>query len=213
MTDVLGSCRSERSWREWLLRATAAPTIAQVLFRRWTTRSSPALAPFRARWGVTSGLPLASTVRGMTCLLEASDASMYAEIGELVADVYIGEGYTPRERAANLTDITSWAAHATVLVARSDATAAIVGVVGFASGGGGFTISRKPERQRSSAWRWLLMPAAQAPGALSLRNASSEAEPRLRFGWCSGPGRQWRQPVASTRGWAFTVNRSAIRWT
>jgi ribosomal protein S18 acetylase RimI-like enzyme len=75
----------------------------------------------------------------MPPLLEVADVSMCAEIGELVVDVYIGEGYTPRERAASLINIAGWAAHATVLVARSKASAPIVGVVGFASGGAGFT--------------------------------------------------------------------------
>jgi hypothetical protein len=57
------------------------------------------------------------------------------------------------------------------------------------------------------------MLADGALGAPSLRSVSSEAEPWLPFGWCSGPGRQWCRPVVSTRGWTFTVSGSAIRWT
>jgi ribosomal protein S18 acetylase RimI-like enzyme len=72
-------------------------------------------------------------------MLEEADVSMYAEIGKPVTDVYIGEGYTTRERADSLTDIAGWADHAIVLVARTEASAPIVGVVGFASGGSGFT--------------------------------------------------------------------------
>lgn len=114
----------------------------------------------------------------------------YDAVADLTIDVYVGEGYTPREREPGLRDIAARAATSELLIAIDEASGEVLGAVSLVPKGGPFAQISEP----GEAEFRLLAVSADARGRGIGRALVQECIDRARGYGCSRLV-LWSQPT------------------